>query len=234
MTELINQTSNQSSYETLLDVAKEVTSIVQESSLAELLHGLMNPMTDSMMSYGITATAITIATIAIEWSLQQSNNKKRSIKKASNTTVKHTVKQQAFILKGRAGQTIGRVKMNNEQTIDSFISDLESLNQINRGRHSGPTVRFEIRGFQKPLTRLAGNFTHYSPFVGSLLFGQDAHEVNGIAKIQKRGKMIYSEVEFSSDLGHFRLELPHIPHAIGGKDLRFMVDIGCHTKNLVG
>jgi hypothetical protein len=95
-------------------------------------------------------------------------------------------------------------------------------------------VRFEIRGFQKPLTRLAGNFTHYSPFVGSLQFGLDAHEVNGIAKIQRRGKMIYSEVEFGSELGHFCLELPHIPDTLGGKDLRFMVDIGCQTKNLVG
>lgn len=214
-------------FEVFKGVAKEFAHIIQESTFAELLHSFMNPMTDSVISYGVTATAITIATIAIDWSLQQS----------SSTRAKPTrrkIKQQEFTLKGRIGQTIGRVKMNKDQSIDAFISDLETLNQINRGRHSGPKVRFEIHGFEKPFAPQAGNFTHYSPFVGSLLFGQDSHGVKGIAKIQRRGKMIYSEVEFESDLGHFRLELPHFPGSLASKDLKFMVDIGCHTKNLIG
>lgn len=217
--------------EVVTGVASEVTSIIQESTVAELIHSLLNPMTDSMVSYGITATGVTIATIAIEWSTRPSRERKKTARKSFGSKVK----LQEFSLKGRVGQTIGKVKMNKNQSIDNFISDLESLNQINRGRHTGSTVRFEIHGFQKPLRKLVGDFTHYSPFVGSLIFGQDlSHEVKGIAKIQRRGKMIYSEVEFDSDLGHFRLELPHIPHSLAERDLRFMVDIGCRTQNLVG
>lgn len=224
-------------FETFKDVAKEFAHIIQESTFADLLHSFMHPMTDSVVSYGVTATAITIATIAIDWSLQQSNGNRPNSngnRKVLQRLTRRKVKQQEFTLKGRIGQTIGRVKMNKDQSIDAFISDLETLNQINRGRHSGPKVRFEIHGFEKPFAPQAGNFTHYSPFVGSLLFGQDSHGVKGIAKIQRRGKMIYSEVEFESDLGHFRLELPHFPGSLASKDLKFMVDIGCHTKNLIG
>lgn len=217
------------------DVANEVAKIVTESSAPELIHSLMNPMTDSMVSYGVTATAITAATLTIDWHLQ--NKKIKSAKTAERRNIKKMCKptrEPEYALKGRVGQTIGRVRMKPGHSIDNFIADLESLNQLNRGRHTGPTVRFEIYRFQKPLQRHQGDFTHYSPFIGCLVFGDDTHEVKGLAKIQRQGNMIYSQVEFESDLGHFRLELPQIPSALASRDLKFMVDIGCPTKNLVG
>ncbi len=217
-------------FEVAIQVAKEIISIVHETGVAELLHSALNPMTDSMVSYGVTATAITFVTLVLDSHLK-GHHKKQTRKRAIRTP---SIKEQEFRLKGRLGQIIGRVKMNKEQTIDAFIADLESLNQINRGRHAGPLVRFEVHRFHNPFFRRTGNFTHYSTFLGSLLFGEDSHEVKGIAKIQKRGKMIYSEVEFDSDLGHFRLGLPHFPGAIHDKDLKFIVDIGCKTQNLVG
>lgn len=221
----------------------EAQLILLESGSIELLRSLTKPMTDSMTSMGVTAAGIALATIVIDSIITKPTSSRRKMARQHRLRLfgrpRHArkVEDQEFTLKGRAGQRIGKVRMNKGQKIEDFIQDLESLNQIHRGRHAGPSVQFEIRELENPLVLRKGSFTHYSPFVGQFLFGELPMEVAGIAKFRRRGKMIYSEVEFDSDLGHFRLELPHYPGLLHAKDpakgLRFKVDIGCPTLSLI-
>lgn len=229
--------------ESLKHAFNEAHLILLESGSMELLRSIGKPMTESMTSMGVTAAGVVLATIIVDSVIMKPTPAKRKMARQHRLRLfgppRHTrkVEDQEFTLKGRTGQIIGKVRMNKGQKIEDFIKDLECLNQIHRGRHSGPSVQFEIRDLESPLILRNGNFTHYSPFVGHFLFGEHPLEVSGIAKFRKRGKMLFSEVEFDSDLGHFRLELPQYPGLLhstnASKALRFKVDIGCATLSLV-
>lgn len=230
-------------FEGLRQAFYETHLIFLESGSVELIRTLAKPMTESMTGIGVTATGIALATIIIDSIITKPTKARRRMARHHRIRFfgrpRHArkVEEQEFTLKGRAGQTIGRVRMNKGQKIEEFIQDLESLNQIHRGRHSGPSVQFEICELENPLVIRKGSFTHYSPFIGHFLFGDIPIEVAGIAKFRRRGKMVYSEVEFDSDLGHFRLELPHYPGLLHSNDptktLRFKVDIGSPTLSLI-
>jgi hypothetical protein len=217
--------------------------ILVESGSIELLRSIGKPITESMTSTGVTAAGIVLATILVDSVLTKPTLAKRKMARQHRLRLfgppRHArrFEDQEFTLKGRNGQVIGKVRMNKGQRIEDFMKDLERLNQIHRGRHSGASVEFEIRDLESPLTLRAGNFNHYSPFVGHFLFDERPLEVSGIAKFRKRGKTLFSEVEFDSDLGHFRIELPHqtglLQSTNASKGLCFKIEIGCATLNLV-
>jgi hypothetical protein len=173
--------------------------------------------TDPMLAASVVMTALLIAMILIWCISHQSTRSPGRQRKAG---------RQQFSLKGRAGQTIGSVQMSPHGDIDSFVEDLTALNQIVRGGTPGPGARLEVTQLKCFRDGTKEQLTQYSTFTGSLCVGMGCMPVQGLAKIKCRKGMIFPEVEFESEFGRFRIELPEVPKVLGSRTLKFNVDIG--------
>jgi hypothetical protein len=173
----------------------------------------------SLAAAVVTATLLVSAILG--WVISTPNVVRTNIRRSD---------RHHFRLKGREGQTIGSLKMNQHQDIERFIDDLTALNQLGRIGQQGAGARLEVSELNCSLPETKESSNQYSPFNGRLCTETGCVPVQGLAKLRCRKDMIFPEVEFDSKIGKFRVELPQIPRQkttmSGQRSFQFNVDIG--------